>query len=439
MFRPATTNLIVCVLSISLYSAACSDSEDADATPAEALVINELLASNRSGLLDEDGDPSDWVELANRGDDAVNLAGWYLTDDREVLDKWALPDVDLAPGGYLVIFASGKDRRGASGSNLHTNFKLATEGEYLALTKRGEQLEVEAEFSPGYGLQGDDISWGTHVSPGYHFLSPPTPWADNTTSDVVEPPSAPVVFSHLSGVFFHPITLTVTGEGTLHYTLDGERPTLESPTVDGPIMIEESTQVRVGIVDGTSLRDVTTGLFVIAASSLSERVSNLPMMVVDTFGDERVDDEGRPRTYRSAVGAVFEVDDTSGKAGLGGEPTFVGRAGMHIRGNSTAGYPKKQYSFETWDEEDKDRDVSILGFPADSDWVLHAPFADKTLMRNHLMYTWSNRIGRYASRTQFIELYLNKDDGPVTEEDYAGVYVFMEKVKRGSSRQEIPR
>ena len=121
-------------------------------------------------------------------------------------------------------------------------------------------------------------------------------------------------------------------------------------------------------------------------------------------------------------------------------PTYrvcVGRGGLHIRGNSTAEYEKKQYSFETWDEADEDIDVGLLGLPAESDWVLHAPFADKTLMRNHLMYRWSNRIGRAAARTRFVELFLNKDDEIVDAGDYVGVYVLMEKVKRGSQRVDV--
>ena len=141
--------------------------------------------------------------------------------------------------------------------------------------------------------------------------------------------------------------------------------------------------------------------------------------------------------YRPSLGVVFDVDQSTGRSALENVPVFSGRAGMHIRGNSTASYPKKQYSFETWDESDEDLDVALLGFPAESDWVLQAPFADKTLMRNHLMYAWSNRIGRYASRTKFVELYLNKDGGVLTEDAYVGVYVLMEKVKRDANRVNV--
>src|SRR4029079_4916228 len=94
--------------------------------------ISEFMADNRKSIRDEDGDTSDWIELANPDDTAVSLNGWFLTDDATNLTKWRFPDVTIAAGGFLVVFASEKDRTNTIGS-LHTNFKLSVEGEYLAL------------------------------------------------------------------------------------------------------------------------------------------------------------------------------------------------------------------------------------------------------------------------------------------------------------------
>ena len=82
--------------------------------------------------------------------------------------------------------------------------------------------------------------------------------------------------------------------------------------------------------------------------------------------------------------------------------------------------------------------LSLLGLPKESDWVLHAPYSDKTLMRNYLMYTWSNRIGRYAANTKFVEVWVD-DDGVLDPEDYVGVYEFMEKVKVDSNRVNVTK
>ncbi len=97
-----------------------------------ALEISEILADNAGGLRDEDGQTPGWIELRNPAAVAVPLAGWHLTDDPLLPDKWAFPAVSVAAQGYLVVFASGKDRA-MSGRPLHTNFQLKPGGEYLAL------------------------------------------------------------------------------------------------------------------------------------------------------------------------------------------------------------------------------------------------------------------------------------------------------------------
>src|SRR6185503_18780285 len=95
------------------------------------LVINEINASNEHGLLDEDSTPTDpdaqdWIEIYNRGTSAVNLANWGLSDDPDLPGLWTFPARTLGPGQYLVVFASGKDRKTPTGANLmHTNFKLS--------------------------------------------------------------------------------------------------------------------------------------------------------------------------------------------------------------------------------------------------------------------------------------------------------------------------
>lgn len=122
------------------------------------VVISEFMASNQTGLTDEDGDYSDWIELHNEGPSTVDLAGWALTDDSDLADTWAFPSVSLAPDEYLVVFASGKDRA-ISGNELHTHFKLSADGEYLALVQQ-DGSTVASSFSPAYPEQFEDVSYG---------------------------------------------------------------------------------------------------------------------------------------------------------------------------------------------------------------------------------------------------------------------------------------
>ncbi|MHB1036931.1 MAG: lamin tail domain-containing protein [Pirellulales bacterium] len=120
--------------------------------------ISEFMAANTSGLRDKDGAYSDWIEVYNSGTADVNLNGWCLTDDDADLDKWRFPAVNLPAGQYLVVFASQKDLA-AAGAELHTNFKLSSAGEYLALVQP-DGVTVASEYAPAFPPQFDDISYG---------------------------------------------------------------------------------------------------------------------------------------------------------------------------------------------------------------------------------------------------------------------------------------
>lgn len=96
----------------------------------DGVFISELMAANHTQLQDGDGDWPDWIELFNGAAHPVDLAGYVLSDDDVNQRKWALPSVTVRPGEYLVVFASGKDRRDAE---LHTNFKLSTVSEAVRL------------------------------------------------------------------------------------------------------------------------------------------------------------------------------------------------------------------------------------------------------------------------------------------------------------------
>src|SRR5262245_2029053 len=100
--------------------------EQLESRLAMAVVINEFLADNESGLTDFAGEQQDWIELKNTGAVAENIGGWYLTDDSLNLTKWQIPaGTTIAAGQHLVIFASGKNLTGAE---LHTNFNLSNDG-----------------------------------------------------------------------------------------------------------------------------------------------------------------------------------------------------------------------------------------------------------------------------------------------------------------------
>jgi len=112
-----------------------------------------------------------------------------------------------------------------------------------------------------------------------------------------------------------------------------------------------------------------------------------------------------------------------------GAGVYAGRAGIELRGHSSQLFPKKQYGIELRDRRGEGRDVSLLGLPADDDWVLSANYSDKTLMRNALAYRVSRRVfGRWAPRTRHVEVLLNGR--------YRGVYALTQRIGLGDGRVE---
>lgn len=112
----------------------------------QEIKISEAMSSNGSVIADEDGEFSDWLELHNTSENAVNLNGWYLTDDQSDLTQWQLPNVTIAPKGFFLVFASKKDRS-IAGGELHSNFKLSSAGDYIALVQSdGSTIEDEVEL-----------------------------------------------------------------------------------------------------------------------------------------------------------------------------------------------------------------------------------------------------------------------------------------------------
>ncbi len=215
--------------------------------PPGDVVLNEFLAWNLTNWNDEDGDRVPWIELHNRGSSVVDLSGWALTDSADNPGKWILPSYLLPPGGFLTVFASGKDRRIAGpGRPLHTNFKLGQDGEYLGLFSPDSPRQVVCDFNPEYPPQAADNSYGLTPSGQWRYLMPPTPDQPNPESLVSNRVDA-VHFSVPRGFFDQPFHLSLcspTFGATIRYTLDGSTPSATNGLVyAAPILIDTSRVV----------------------------------------------------------------------------------------------------------------------------------------------------------------------------------------------------
>ena len=141
-------------------------------TSDSAVVVNELMAANRTTLRDGDGAYSDWVELFNTGSERVDLTGYGLSDDGGDLLKWRFPQVSLEPGGYLIVFLSGKD---STQGQLHASFKLAAEGESLCFSDPSGRLIQRVDFD----LLKADQAWARDSGGGYGVRAPTPGRANN--------------------------------------------------------------------------------------------------------------------------------------------------------------------------------------------------------------------------------------------------------------------
>ena len=177
-----------------------------------------------------------------------------------------------------------------------------------------------------------------------------------------------------------------------------------------------------GITNDSQLYDEPPSWFQ-APVTLGE--SNIPILSINTYGAEIVD-EPRIPAYMGIINntsGINHIDDTFNE--------YDGHITIEKRGNSSQWQDKAPYRFETVDNDGENNNVELLGMPVENDWVLYAPWQDKTMIRNVLTYELSNQIGRYASRSHYVELYLN--------DEYRGVYVLMEKIKRDGHRVDISK
>lgn len=146
-----------------------------------AVQINELLVNNTYSAIDADGERSPWVELYNASAQTVNLGDYGLSDNADSILKWRLPDYELAPDGYVVIFLSGKDR--TDDGEWHANFKLGRSDTELILT---DLAAGTIQTVPLAQQDGDNISYGLSADGKWLYYPQPTPMAPNTAQGFTE-------------------------------------------------------------------------------------------------------------------------------------------------------------------------------------------------------------------------------------------------------------
>lgn len=244
-------------------------------------------------------------------------------------------------------------------------------------------------------------------------------------------------FSVPGGVYTNDIVLGLRASpasAVIRITLDGTEPTASSPAYSKELTITNSTLVRARTFE----KDVPSGpavsqTYLLLDADVLSFSSNLPLMIINTFGEGLSPQAPAPVSVRVIERGV------GGRSFVTGPAAFESRATLKIRGTSSLQFPKHSFSLKIKDEAGASLKASILGLPKDSNWILYAPYPDKTLMRDVLAYDLSRQIGRYAPRTRYVEVFATRSEHKLRRQTYIGVYVLEERIKRGKERVNIAK
>ncbi len=240
------------------------------------LRISEVLAKNKYSIIDRDGERSDWVELKNTTDQPIDLSGWFLSDNPKNLKKWALPDITLPAGAYMIIFLSGKSAANANGSEYHASFSLGT-GETLFLYNDDSKV-LDWITVPELN---DNVSIGLNENNEQVYYRYPTPNEPNGHGDK---DAEALGFFPSDGVYISEVC-AIHGRGT------GEKDWIElhngsdkNVSLEGWYLSDSLSDLKKYMIGSKS---IASGGYVVleATSSYTDRTSNDAPFGIDPSGE----------------------------------------------------------------------------------------------------------------------------------------------------------
>ena len=363
-------------------------------------LITEFMADNESSLADEDGEYSDWIEIHNPDQSSLSLAGYHLTDNPENLSKWRFPSVILDPGAYLIVFASGKNRD-VSEINLHTNFQLSADGEYLALVTPDETI-IASISTTNFPAQYRDESYGLDLSTGdplWHFYSTPTPGESNRNGAQAgpavsigepnpdQPDSGPLTVSALVYQVNAPVAKV-----TLHYRKMFEPETMlpmNDQGRDGDTVAGD--EVWTAMIPSSAFTPGKMTRWRFIATDAEDVETTAPSFRDQRDSHQYIGTVAHDPSIQSSLPRLHWFTDNAGRAGTNrgsrGAIYYHGEFYDNVlftrHGQSTAGFEKKSYNI------DFNRTHRFLWHPdaprvADIDLLTN--WADKSKVRHVLAY-----------------------------------------------------
>jgi len=285
-------------------------------------------------------------------------------------------------------------------------------------------------------------SLSTTDAPG--FLIGATPGTLNGDASTQRLPQT-VAFSHPAGIAASAFTLTLSGNAsgqTIRYTTTGADPALTNDLLyTAPFAVASSCHIRARVFDAAGRSGATTTAqytFCSGDSATLNFSSGLPLLVLRETDPGTNGIPAAESTIDTAC-SVHLIEPDDGVARLTGPATLTSRAGIHVRGSSSSGFPKKPYSLSFWGEDNDDLKVAIAGFPEGSDFALISCWSyDRTYLHDAFMFTLSRQLGRYAPRTRWVEVFLVQNEtNSLSAACYQGLYVLEERIKAGNSRVPV--
>ena len=310
-----------------------------------------------------------------------------------------------------------------------------------------------------HGLNEKDNSKDLLLLPSLHGFSPrqierqvrnffPTPTPGEPNAPGAPGVSATPVLSDPSGAYppggiSVTVSMEVPVEGTvIRITLDGSLPNEGSPVYEGAIEVNSEILLTArAFQPGLTPSEPAVAHYVVLGEDVLDFSSPIPVVICSTLG-VRVSSTCSSGPYTPGRFQIFTPGDDR-RSHLMDDPHFSHHVGFRRRGNPGVGcgWQKFYFNVEFRNREDRDQNVEFMDFVPHSDFAMWGPYQiDRTFMRNPINYWLSREIGRWAPRTQFVECFLHTSGEPeLTMKSYWGVYVLMERIKRGPGRVDIER
>lgn len=291
------------------------------------LVINELMSYDDSVLWAGEREYCDWLEIKNISDSTVQLSDYWLSDDDDELSMYNLPRWELGPGECYIVLC---DDEPGDFNDIYPNtgFAISAEGESIYLSRAGEKpIDFCSVALVPYGC-----SYGRNeAQPGWFFMAMPTPGKDNAEGRrlIAESPLSLTKDGVYEGV--DSVSVELSGEGTVRYTLDGSAPTEKSAEYTGPISLTETCVVRAACFMEDALPS-----FPLTLSFIINEGHDLPVLSLAT--DNPVD-------FRQMYDGMQKGVEKPGSISLYREnDSFTIGCGVSLNGETSLVLPKKNMS-----------------------------------------------------------------------------------------------